>query len=154
MITTKQLHRIRELSGGGLTDVEIGISDGQAVRWRKKMGLPAAGLHRHKRTVHYTVYDSGTDEVLATGTAVEITQQMGWSPNSTYSIICKALKGRYKKYVVVKEGIRWWITSTHWLIVCGRTANRWSPTSWMRILRMRVRRRQMRWKSYKPSWSA
>ena len=109
-ITTKQLHRIRELSGNGLTDgeiaAEIGISDGQAFRWRKKMGLPAAGLHRHKRTVHYTVYDSGTDEVLATGTAVEITQQMGWSPNSTYSIICKALKGRYKKYVVVKEGIR------------------------------------------------
>lgn len=109
-ITTKQLHRIRELSGNGLTDkeiaAEIGISDGQVFRWRSYMGLPAAGLHRHKRTVHYTVYDSGTDEVLATGTAEEITQQMGWSPNSTYSIICKALKGRYKKYVVVKEGSR------------------------------------------------
>lgn len=110
MITTKQLHRIRELSGSGLTDgeiaAEIGISDGQVFRWRKKMGLPAAGLHRHKRTVHYTVYDGGTDEVLASGTAVEVARQMGWSPNSTCSIICKALKGRYKKYVVVKEGIR------------------------------------------------
>lgn len=46
MITTKQLHRIRELSGGGLTDVEIaaeiGISDGQAFRWQQKDGLPAA----------------------------------------------------------------------------------------------------------------
>lgn len=110
MITTKQLHRIRELSGSGHTDgeiaAEIGISDGQVFRWRNKMGLPAAGLHRHKRTTHYTVYDSGTDEVLASGTAVEVARQMGWSPNSTYSIICKALKGRYKKYVVVKEGIR------------------------------------------------
>lgn len=57
MITTKQLHRIRELSGGGLTDVEIaaeiGISDGQAFRWRKKMGLPAAGLQRQMRWKSY-----------------------------------------------------------------------------------------------------
>ena len=109
MITTKQLHRIRELSGSGHTDgeiaAEIGISDRQVFWWRKKMGLPAAGLHRHKRTVHYTVYDGGTDEVLASGTAVEITQQMGWLPKSAYSIICKALKGRYKKYAVVKEAI-------------------------------------------------
>lgn len=109
MITTKQLHRIRELNREGRNDkeiaAEIGISDRQVFWWRKKMGLPAAGLHRHKRTVHYTVYDGGTDEVLASGTAVEITQQMGWSPKSAYSIICKALKGRYKKYAVVKEAI-------------------------------------------------
>ena len=51
----------------------------------------------------YTVYDSYTDEMVAYGTADECAHMMGITRNSFYALVGRALSGKRKKYLVLKE---------------------------------------------------
>ena len=57
-------------------------------------------------SLFYTIYLSKTDEVIASGTAMECVKQMNMkSLNAFHSMVSKSTKGLRKKYTVVKEDI-------------------------------------------------
>lgn len=50
---------------------------------------------------YYAIYDSETDELLATGTSEQCRRALGFSSrNSFYSVVCRSRKGTNKKYEV------------------------------------------------------
>ena len=57
----------------------------------------------NKANSFYTVYLRKTDEIVASGTAVECAAKMNKSVNCFYSLVSKNTKGKQKKYVVVVE---------------------------------------------------
>lgn len=54
---------------------------------------------------YYTIYDDRTDQILAFGTAREISDKLGISRKTVYSRIHKALTGKVRRWAVVKEGL-------------------------------------------------
>ncbi len=52
---------------------------------------------------YYTVYLNNTDDIVASGTAVECSQQMRIKTNHFYSIVSKSNRGIHHKYTIIKE---------------------------------------------------
>lgn len=108
MITTKQLEEIRRRNAAGENDVVIsqsmGLSYSAVQRNRLAMGLPRS--RNNKKTYTYTVYDANTDQLLAYGTVDQCTAALGFANyNSFYGLVCRAMKGKQKKYSILREAI-------------------------------------------------
>ena len=52
---------------------------------------------------YYTVYLNATDEIVASGTAIECAEQMKKSLNCFYSLVSKNTLGVQKRYTVYYE---------------------------------------------------
>lgn len=55
-------------------------------------------------SVYYTIYLSKNDEIVASGSSRECMQQLNIkSVNAFHSLVSKSIKGKRKKYTVLKE---------------------------------------------------
>ena len=106
-MTAECLAKIEQMNKKGLNDTIIGEDIGFAPNtvgyWRRKLGLPAAGINRSTKL--YTIYDGRTTQFIMEGTSRECSEYMGIKPGSFHSCKVRFEQGLYKKYEIydVKE---------------------------------------------------
>lgn len=100
-MTTKQLAEIERMNKAGMNDAwigeELGIGASNVGRWRRKLGLPKAGINRTKR---FTVYDGATTQFICEGTARECAAKLGIEKQSFNKNKMLFDRGQYKKYEI------------------------------------------------------
>ena len=106
-MTTLDVKKLREMHAAGATTQEIAKGINQSItvvyNWMKKLSLKAPKKHSQHRNTIYSVYDEN-DNLLATGTAKECADMLGYKVQTIYRGVMVTKKGKAKERFYYKTG--------------------------------------------------